>query len=124
MAIDCSTRKVDDLVRALGCDGISKSEVSRICKTLDEHVRTFLGRGIDQECPLPLARCNVPQGSRCRAGDLGRDGGRDRRDQIVPMAMDEMMSNGANEQIARVTEAFLPMKKFNVAELEKAYEGS
>jgi putative transposase len=46
-----STRKVDDLVRALGCDGISKSEVSRICKTLDEQVRTFLGRGIDQECP-------------------------------------------------------------------------
>ena len=46
-----STRKVDDLVRALGCDGISKSEVSRICKTLDEQVRTFLGRGIDPECP-------------------------------------------------------------------------
>src|SRR4029453_18289846 len=41
-----STRKVDDLVRALGCDGISKSEVSRICKTLDEQVRTFLGRVI------------------------------------------------------------------------------
>ena len=44
--------------------------------------------------------------------------------QIVPMAMDEMMSNGTKEQIARVTEAFLPMKKFNVAELEKAYEAS
>ena len=44
--------------------------------------------------------------------------------QIVPIAMDEMMSNGTREQIARVTEAFLPMKKFNVAELVEAYEGS
>jgi hypothetical protein len=38
--------------------------------------------------------------------------------------MDEMMSNGTKEQIARVTETFLPMKKFNVSELEKAYEAS
>ena len=43
---------------------------------------------------------------------------------IVPIAMDEMMSTGTREQIARLTEAFLPMKRFNVAELEKAYEGS
>lgn len=41
--------------------------------------------------------------------------------QIVPTAMDEMMSNGTPEQIARVTEAFLKMKKFDIAELEKAY---
>jgi transposase-like protein len=46
-----STRKVDDLVRALGIDGISRSEVSRICKVLDEEVRGFLSRPIDQECP-------------------------------------------------------------------------
>ena len=46
-----STRKVDDLVRALGIDGISRSEVSRICKVLDEEVRTFLGRPIEAECP-------------------------------------------------------------------------
>ena len=45
-----STRKVDDLVRALGIDGISRSEVSRICKVLDEEVRTFLGRPIETEC--------------------------------------------------------------------------
>ena len=29
-----STRRVDDLVKALGCDGISKSQVSRICREL------------------------------------------------------------------------------------------
>jgi putative transposase len=46
-----STRKVDDLVKALGIDGISKSEVSRICKVLDEEVRSFLGRPIEHECP-------------------------------------------------------------------------
>src|ERR687892_1089824 len=46
-----STRKVDDLVRALVIDGISKSEVSRICKVLDEEVRTFLGRPIEEPCP-------------------------------------------------------------------------
>ncbi len=40
-----STRKVDDLVRAPGIDGISRSEVSRICKVLDEEVKAFLGQG-------------------------------------------------------------------------------
>lgn len=43
--------------------------------------------------------------------------------QITPVAMDEMMSKGSSEQIARVTEAFLPMKKFDIAALQKAYEG-
>ena len=33
-----STRRVDDLVRSLGCEGISKSQVSRICSELDEVV--------------------------------------------------------------------------------------
>jgi putative transposase len=46
-----STRKVDDLVKALGIDGISRSEVSRICKSLDEEVRGFLSRPIEVECP-------------------------------------------------------------------------
>lgn len=46
-----STRKVDDLVRALGMDGISKSEVSRLCKVLDEDVKTFLARPIEGEHP-------------------------------------------------------------------------
>ncbi|WP_206832802.1 transposase, partial [Alicyclobacillus fructus] len=41
---DVSTRKVDDLVRALGLDGISKSEVSRLCQLIDEEVRQFKER--------------------------------------------------------------------------------
>ena len=46
-----STRKVDDLVRALAIDGISRSEVSRICKVPDEEVKTFLSRPIEDEHP-------------------------------------------------------------------------
>ena len=42
-----STRRVDDLVRSLGCDGISRSQVSRICAELDEVVTGFLERPLD-----------------------------------------------------------------------------
>jgi putative transposase len=43
-----STRKVDDLVRALGVSsGISKSTVSRICEQLDEEVAAFRDRALD-----------------------------------------------------------------------------
>lgn len=41
--------------------------------------------------------------------------------QVAPRRMDEMMRSGSKEQIARVTQAFLKMKKFNLAELERAY---
>jgi predicted 3-demethylubiquinone-9 3-methyltransferase (glyoxalase superfamily) len=44
--------------------------------------------------------------------------------QIWPTAMGEMMKNGTREQIERVTQAFLPMKKFDLATLERAYEGN
>ncbi len=43
--------------------------------------------------------------------------------QIVPTTMNEMMSTGTREQIDRVTQAFLPMKKLDIAQLKKAYEG-
>jgi putative transposase len=45
-----STRKVDDLVKALGADsGISRSEVSRICAKLDEEVGAFRDRSLSAE---------------------------------------------------------------------------
>jgi len=44
--------------------------------------------------------------------------------QIVPEVMDEMMSKGTREQIDRVTQAFLPMKKFDIEKLKEAYEGT
>lgn len=43
--------------------------------------------------------------------------------QIQPQQMNEMMRNGTREQIDRVTQAFLKMKKFDLAELKKAYDG-
>ena len=42
-----STRRVDDLVKALGCEGISKSQVSRICQELDTMVDGFLNQPLD-----------------------------------------------------------------------------
>ncbi|MFA9432255.1 IS256 family transposase [Egicoccus sp. AB-alg2] len=45
-----STRKVDDLVKALGCDtGISKSTVSRICKLIDDDVTVLRTRRLDHQ---------------------------------------------------------------------------
>ena len=41
--------------------------------------------------------------------------------QIVPKVMDEMFEKGTPEQLARVTQAFLKMKKFDIEKLEKAY---
>ena len=46
-----STRSVDELVKAMGMEGISKSQVSRLCGEIDERVRTFLNRPIEGEWP-------------------------------------------------------------------------
>ena len=46
-----STRSVDDLVKALGMSGISKSQVSRLCQEIDERVKAFLDRPIEGEWP-------------------------------------------------------------------------
>ena len=63
-----STRKVDDLVKALGADtGISKSEVSRICANLDEDVAAFRDRPLDTTYPyvfLDATYCKARVGRR------------------------------------------------------------
>jgi putative transposase len=46
-----STRQVDNLVQAMGLTGISKSQVSKLCKDIDERVNAFLGRPIEGEWP-------------------------------------------------------------------------
>ena len=46
-----STRKMETLVQALGMDGISKSEVSRICGELDEEVNKWRRRPLSGEYP-------------------------------------------------------------------------
>jgi transposase-like protein len=42
-----STRSVDDLVKAMGMSGISRSQVSRLCEEIDERVKAFLDRPIE-----------------------------------------------------------------------------
>jgi putative transposase len=46
-----STRSVDELVQAMGCSGVSKSQVSRLCAEIDERVQAFLNRPIEGDWP-------------------------------------------------------------------------
>ena len=46
-----STRRVDDLVQAMGLNGISKSTVSKLCKDIDERVGEFLNRPLTGKWP-------------------------------------------------------------------------
>jgi len=46
-----STRRVDELVQAMGLSGISKSQVSKLCKDIDERVHAFLDRPLVGEWP-------------------------------------------------------------------------
>ena len=63
-----STRRVDDLVRALGIEGISRSEVSRICAALDAEVAAFRTRSLGEiACPyvwLDATYLKVREGGR------------------------------------------------------------
>jgi putative transposase len=72
-----STRKVDDLVKALGADsGISKSEVSRICADLDSDVAAFRDRSLaEQAFPyvfLDATYCKARIGGNPKTGKGGR----------------------------------------------------
>ena len=46
-----STRSVDELVKAMGMSGISKSQLSRLCADIDERVNAFLNRPIEGDWP-------------------------------------------------------------------------
>ena len=46
-----STRRVDELVQAMGLSGISKSTVSKLCKDIDDRVNAFLGRPLAGDWP-------------------------------------------------------------------------
>jgi putative transposase len=62
-----STRKVDDLVQALGLSGISKSQVSKLCKEIDERVGAFQKRPLESDWPylwLDATSLKVREGGR------------------------------------------------------------
>jgi putative transposase len=81
-----STRKVDDLVQAMGMSGISKSQVSKICEEIDERVQAFLNRRIEGDWPylwLDATYLKVREGGRVvsiaaiLATGVNRDGRRE-----------------------------------------------
>jgi transposase-like protein len=62
-----STRRVDELVQAMGLGGIGKSTVSKLCKEIDERVNAFLDRPLDGEWPylwLDATYLKVREGGR------------------------------------------------------------
>src|SRR5436305_354236 len=62
-----STRRVDELVQAMGLSGISKSQVSKLCKDIDERVNAFLDRPFEGEWPylwLDATYLKVREGGR------------------------------------------------------------
>ena len=56
-----STRSVDDLVKAMGMTGISKSQVSRLCEEIDERVKAFLERPIEGDWPYLWIDASAPR---------------------------------------------------------------
>jgi putative transposase len=77
-----STRKVDDLVRALGVDGMDKSMVSRLAQSLDEDVAAFRSRPLTDAFPYLWLDATFPK---------VRKGGR-----VVNMAL--MIAIGVNDK--------------------------
>ncbi len=68
-----STRRVDDLVVALGGTGISKSEVSRICAQLDTDVAAWRSRPLDEIAfPYVFLRRDLLQGRGSTSGSCPR----------------------------------------------------
>jgi putative transposase len=61
-----STRLVDDLVQAMGMTGISKSQVSRLCREIDDKVKAFLARPIEGDWPYLYVKVRQ-NGRMCRS---------------------------------------------------------
>ena len=76
-----STRSVDDLVKAMGMSGISKSQVSRLCEEIDEQVKAFLDRPIEGDWPYLWLDATYVKVRRERPHRLGRRDRRGRRQQ-------------------------------------------
>jgi hypothetical protein len=70
-----STRRVEEIAQAMGLSGISKSQVSKLCKDIDERVKAFLERPLEGRLPpgpKPGGGCDLPEGARGRTHRLGR----------------------------------------------------
>ena len=67
-----STRRVDEIAQAMGLSGISKSQVSKLCKEIDERVKAFPRPSARGRLALSVAGCDLPEGARGRTHRLGR----------------------------------------------------
>jgi hypothetical protein len=73
-----STRSVDELVKAMGMSGISKSQVSRLCEDIDQRVKAFLDRPIKGDWPhlwIDATYLKVRQPAEPRFSGLPSSGG-------------------------------------------------
>ena len=74
-----STRSVDDLVKAMGATGVSKSQVSRLCEEIDARVKAFLDRPLEGDWPyvwLDATSVKVRRNHRIVSGRRHRRGRR------------------------------------------------
>src|SRR5476649_684275 len=77
-----STRSVDELVKAMGMSGISKSQVSRLCEEIDGKVKAFLERPIEGDWPylwIDATYLKVRRGGRMLGSSPRTFGGSDHR---------------------------------------------
>ena len=80
-----STRSVDELVKAMGMTGISKSQVSRLCEEIDGRVNAFLERPLEGDWPaVPVDRRDLREGARGGPDRLGGGDNRGRREHRWP----------------------------------------
>ena len=79
-----STRSVDELVKAMGMSGISKSQVSRLCEEIDEQVKAFLDRPIEGDWPYLWIDATYVKVRQSRPHRLGRGDHRGRRQHRRP----------------------------------------
>ena len=79
-----STRSVDELVKAIGMTGISKSQVSRLCAEIDERVRTLPRAADRRRLAVSVDRRDLREGARGRPHRLGRRDNRRRRQHRRP----------------------------------------
>ena len=67
-----STRRVDEIALVMGLSGISKSQVSKLCKEIDERVKAFLERPLEGDWPYLWLDADLPESARGRTHRLGR----------------------------------------------------
>jgi transposase-like protein len=88
-----STRSVDELFKAMGFTGISRSQVSRLCAEIDERVQAFLNRPLEGEWPYLWIDATYLKVRRGGCGN-SRRGGQHRRTQGSPRYRCDAIGSG------------------------------